>query len=894
MTQPLSNTALRAGLLATAAILGFAALPSAAVAQEAPAAGQTKGEDIVVIGTRRLDRTSTNSASPIDVISAKTLSTQASSNLIDSINNIVPSFYVGQNSISDASTFVRAPSLRGLPGDETLVMLDGKRYNRSALVQVYTGGDTGLSFGSQGADLQAIPTIAIANLDVLRDGAAEQYGSDAIAGVLNFGLKKNRKGIEIDAKYGQYFDKGDGKSKEISATAGFALGDRGYADFSGEYDDDGGTSRGVTRVLAYDLAHPQAGNTLAAADPGFTSPNQIPNYPAPAQIWGSSPNHGYKLLFNGGFDVSANSKVYLIVNVAHISATESFNYRAPVGINVVDPSHVTNVDQSGVTHSLSANGSFGNINCSAADIAAYPTACAGGVFNFKSIYPGGFTPQFVGVTDEAWGTIGYKGKTDSGLTYDLSGSLSRNSLTLSMYNSLNASYGPESQTSFNFGQLIQREVDVNLDMSYPIQVGLASPLTVAWGGEYREETYTQTAGDVQSYAAGPYAAQGFSPAASGYGGTSPNAAGTWSQSDFAGYLDLETDLLKNLSVGAAARYEHYNTFGDATVGKINAIYTIVPEFKIRGSLGTGFHAPSPGQSHDEILTTNFVAGNQVQTGTYPVDSAIAQYYGAKALTPEKSVNVGLGFVAKPTRDFTLTVDAYSVKVKNRIFITENYTVSAADIVAQPSLASVGAGGAINFFTNGLDTLTKGIEVVGAYHKNLGSSGILDLTLAYTHNENSVSRSNSNVISAAQILDVVYLSPRDRATMTANWSLGPLNINAQEHYYGSWADAVDYPGDATKNFSQISLTTPAGVATAQKFGAKLTTDLSVSYTIAKHYTLSFGGTDIFNTKPDKIANSGSNPIYPVTGGTADGQVYPRLGGPFGFNGGYWYARLKINY
>ncbi|MDE2042847.1 MAG: TonB-dependent receptor, partial [Alphaproteobacteria bacterium] len=596
MTLNSRQFAIRAGLFVTTTAYAMLFTATGVQAQQSQASDGSTQNDIVVIGTRRTDRTATNSASPVDIISAKTLSNQPSANIIDAINNIVPSFYVGQNSISDASTFVRSPSLRGLPGDETLVMLDGKRYNRSALVQVYTGGDTGLSFGSQGSDMSAIPMIAIGALDVLRDGAAEEYGSDAIAGVLNFGLKKNRSGFEADAQYGQYYDHGDGKSKELSASWGLALGDNGYADISGEYDDDGGTSRGVTRVTAYDLANPQAGNTLAAVDPGFTSPSQIPNYPGPAQIWGSSPEYGYKLLLNAGFNVSANSKVYLILNVAHSHAVESFNYRPSVGTKVTDPTGVTTVDAAGVNHNMGANGAFNNINCTAADIAAYPTSCAGGIFNFRQWYPGGFTPQFVGVTDEAWGVLGYKGKTDSGLTYDLSGSLSRNALTLSMYNSLNSSYGPESQTSFNFGQLIQREASLNLDMSYPLQVGLAAPLTVAWGGEYREEDYTQTAGDVQSYAAGPYAAQGFSPGASGYGGTSPNSAGTWSQSDFAGYLDLETDLMKNLSVGAAARYEHYNTFGDASVGKINAIYTITPGFKIRGSFGTGFHAPSPGQS----------------------------------------------------------------------------------------------------------------------------------------------------------------------------------------------------------------------------------------------------------------------------------------------------------
>lgn len=207
-----------------------------ALAQSAPVAADAAAKDaateIVVIGTRRLDRSVTNSASPVDVIGAAELSAQPAANMLDAIKNLVPSFFVGQNTISDASSFVRAPSLRGLPGDEILVMLDGKRYNRSALVQVYTGGDTALSFGSQGSDISAIPAIAIKSLQILRDGATAQYGSDAIGGVLNYGLRDDA-GFEAQARYGQYYDHGDGESKEFAANVGFKLGDMGFVNLSG-------------------------------------------------------------------------------------------------------------------------------------------------------------------------------------------------------------------------------------------------------------------------------------------------------------------------------------------------------------------------------------------------------------------------------------------------------------------------------------------------------------------------------------------------------------------------------------------------------------------------------------------------------------------------------------
>ena len=882
MTRVFHSHATKAILLTTTAAIASLTFASAVQAQTAPSpAAATVADDeketVVVIGTRRTDRTLTNSASPVDVISAVELNNQPSANMLDTLKNLVPSFFVTQNTISDASSFVRAPSLRGLPGDEVLVMLNGKRFNRSALVQVYTGGDTGLSFGSQGSDISAIPSIAIGNLQVLRDGATAQYGSDAIAGVLNYGLKNADHGLEIQGRYGQYYP-GDGRSRQIAANLGLSLFGAGFVNISGEYDRDGGTSRGETRPLAVIFAqqHPE----LAS---------QLPNYPGPAQIWGSSPSHGYKFLVNSQLDVTDSSHLYLFANVAQNKANESFNFRSPIS--------GTALDITGASHSLGANGAFKNTFYLTPCPTGNPTCPAGGfvkdgnTFLFTSLYPAGFTPRFVGKTDQRYGTLGYKGAFGD-LTYDLSGTTSRNSLGLSMYNSLNASYGPQTQTSFQFGKLIQKETDFNLDLSYPIDVGFASPLTISGGAEWRREEYTQTAGDVQSYGVGPYAiAQNLyvqsapgvytpagttsaqSPGASGYGGTSPEASGSWAQKSYGFYGDLETDITSALSVGIAGRYEHYSTFGGKAVGKINAIYKISDALSIRGTIGTGFHAPSPGQSNDEILTTNFVAGNQVQTGTYPVSSPISQYYGASVLKPETSTNFGVGVVAKPMRNLTLTVDGYTIKVKDRIGISQNFTVTGADIIKQPALAAVGEGGNINYFTNGFDTRTSGVDVVVTYHSHAGP-GDLNLTLAYNYNKSKVTKFDPAVISQPQILDVAHLAPNHRGNLGATYTLGAFTFNARENYYSWWLDEVDYPG--------------------QKFGSRVTTDFDVSYTFSETATLTIGATNIFNTHPEKIAMSSSNPIYALTNSTADGQVYPRSGGPFGINGGLWYARVRFKF
>ncbi len=897
ITATTARNALIGVLLASAAV-PVPVLAQAVVAGPSNATAPDIGSpEIVVLGTRRLDRTLTDSASPVDIITSSELQTQPSANVIDVLKDIVPSFFVGQNTISDASTFVRAPSLRGLPADEVLVQLDGKRFNRSALVQVYTGGDTGLSFGSQGSDLSSIPSIAIKSLQVLREGATAQYGSDAIAGVLNFGLRDNKTGFEAIARYGQYYDHGDGRSKDIQANLGLSLGDRGFVNISGEYSDDGQTIRNSTRPIAL---------IFAQQNPGLAS--QLPNYPDPVQTFGSSPTHGWKTIVNAGYDVTDNSRLYVFGNAAQSFTNESFNYRSPIS--------GTAVDVSGVSHGLGANGSFntiyltpcpaGNVTCPAGGFVSN-----GQTFNFTSIYPAGFTPRFLGKNTELYGAVGYKGHLDSGFTYDVSVNTSRNSLDLSMYNSLSPTYGPQSQTSFNFGSLIQKETDVNLDLSYPLNIGLYSPLTIAAGAEYRHEDYTQTVGDVQSYGAGPYTAafplyrqlipglytrdgtsSGQSPGASGYGGTSPAAAGTFGQNSYAIYGDLEADIVKALSVGVAGRYEHYNNFGGDFVYKVNALYKLSDAFSVRGTVGTGFHAPSPGQSNDQILTTNFVAGNQVQTGTYANSSPIAQYYGARTLGPEKSYNYGAGFVVKPLRALTVTVDGYSIYVKNRIGITQNFTVTAADIAAQPALLSVGQGGAVNYFTNGFNSVTQGIDVVGSYRMGLLEPGDLNLTLAYNFNRSRVTSVDKitargqtvNILSDAQIVDVAHLAPAHRVVLTGNFTHDRFSVLARVNYYSSWVDAVDYP-----------IVNAAGYPIGQVFKDKATADLDVGYDVTKFLTLSVGGTDIFNTKPDRIAHvEGVNNIYPSTNSLSDGQVYPRSGGPFGINGGFWYVRAKVKF
>ena len=899
----------RALLVAATAVWAMASA-DVALAQDADGGETATADDdapaIVVIGTRRTDRSAVNSASPVDVISATELQSQPAANMLDVVKNVVPSFFVPQNTISDASTFVRAPSLRGLPADNILVMLNGKRFNRSALVQVYTGGDTALSFGSQGADISSIPAIAVGNLQVLRDGATAQYGSDAIGGVLNYGLRDDL-GFEAQALYGQHYE-GDGETWQIAGYGGIGLGDNGFISVAGEYYDSEGTSRGVQRPSAINFEN----QFPALAD-------QLPNYPGPVQIWGSSPSHGWKVVVNSEFEVSPAATLYMFGNFANSKADQSFNYREAVTTTATRFNGTASS-----TGTLSANSAFRH------DI--YLTQCPTGnatcptggfvrdtnVYNFAELYPAGFTPRFVGETDQAIGVVGLKGDLGSGLTYDLSGSLARQSLELSMYNSLAPSFGPQSQTEFEFGTLIQREMNLNLDMTYPLDIGLASPVTLSWGAEYRREEYEATEGEVQSYAAGPYAVQQLydlvspgvyvptsaadcpvaqatgvttctvtmPPAASGYGGTSPTFAGKSSEKSWGVYIGAEADLTDRFSMGIAGRYEDYENFGSATVGKINALLEVTDSVSLRATAGTGFHAPSPGQNNVQVLTTTFVQGNQVQVGTYPVTSDIAQAFGATTLGPEESTNFGAGIVIKPSNNFTLTIDGYSIKVRDRIGISQNFTITAQDIIDEPALAAIGEGGSVQYFTNGFDTLTRGVDVVGTYRTGL-ADGSLNLTLAYNYNKSKVTDFDPGVIGPTQLIDIQYLAPNHRATFSANWQIGNFSVNLRESYFGEWRDANDYP------IREGNLSTGA-IIDGQHFGAKFTTDLDVSYTFDEKYTLTIGANNLFDTYPDKIEATVNNPIYDLTGSISNGSVYPRPGGPFGINGGYWYARLRVKY
>jgi iron complex outermembrane receptor protein len=851
--------------------------------------------EVIVTGTRRTDRTVAESSAPIDVISGADLATPASGNMLDALSSVVPSFSVGQNSIADASSFIRAPSLRGLPGDQMLVMLNGKRFNRSSLVQVFQGGETALSFGSQAPDLASIPSIAISSLEILRDGAVAQYGSDAIAGVLNYQFRENSSGVEMSARYGSYYPgdyDSDGDDWQIAANWGLPLSGSGFVNLSLEVSANDQTVRNPTRPSALEFA--EAFPDLAEG---------LPHFPGPVQEWGTGPSEGIKAVINSGVDLDDDSEIYFFANLAQIDMDESFNYRLPVAFTGASGAEYS-PNPVFTTFFLTPCGTL-------------PGCPTGGfvfddnTFNYADeLYPSGYTPRFFGTTQEIFGALGYRGTSSRGVSYDLSATLAQHYLDMSLRSSLNASLGPDTPTNFYIGKFQQQEANLGFDVTYPWEVGaFASPVTVAAGLEWRHENYQQILGDTASYVAGPYTSQPLydcvalpctphNPGPDGRPETVSHNAGSngfagistgvdASQQSYAAYLDLEADVVERLTLGAAVRFEDYSSFGNTTVGKLQARFEINDAIALRATGSTGFHAPSPGQSNVETLSTTFLAGTttQVQIGTYRVTSAVAQYFGAVTLEPEESTNLSFGIVLTPIENLLVTIDAYRIEVDDRIGISQQFIVTQDDIDNLADLAYVGVGGTVQYFTNGFDTETEGLDVVGTYEFQVGPGSLLT-SLAYNYNKTEVPNFDPAVITPARIVDIEHYAPNNRVNLNLDYNWERLSVSLGANYYDTFRNEQDYAG--------------------QLFSESTTVDAEISYQITDQITASIGGRNIFDEMPDVVCPfvdadgdtvgdlCGGDFINPLTGGLGDGQRFPRTGGPYGYNGAFFYARVGVRF
>nr|WP_299593599.1 TonB-dependent receptor [Sphingomonas bacterium] len=869
------------------------------------------GSEIIVTGTRRTDRTVAESPTPIDVYSGAELVKQGSADMNQILQNLVPSFTVARYAIGDGSSFVRPPNLRGLAPDQTLVLLNGKRLHRSALVQI---GANAQSAGAHSADLAQIPAIAVKNVEVLRDGASAQYGSDAIAGVIAMSLKDNSDGISGYVRYGQYYE-GDGKDYQAALNAGFALGDTGFINFSGEYVNAGKTSRGVTRPGALQLSIEQP--TIGV--------------PELAQRYGNPKLESERFFVNGGFDFGESS-LYFFGNYGHSYQEESFNYRQSVDATGFGRSGVFNdifTDFDNTRAGIQSGAAGGNVYAPNSYQVTGPTArnyrqvsnCSDPlVQNFSCIYPGGFTPIFFGKIDDASGTVGYKGTTGFGLNYDFSAGYGQNTLAYSLTNSMNPSLGVTSPNEFYLGKLQQRETLANADFSYPLEIGLASPVTFAFGGQYHRESYELGLGDAASYAVGPYTGNlvfhqdgtpvftgtpnaAFNSAlavgpgnyqfqqlsttqgvgANGFPGYGPNIAGESSRNSKGVYIDIEGDITEAFSVGIAGRYDRFSDFGSTTNGKISARYAIAPFVAVRGTASTGFRAPTPGQVNTSSIATGFNPGdpNPVESATLPVSSPVAAFLGAKPLTPEKSTNYSGGFVFTPGGGATLTIDYYNIEVRDRIGTSgafDNFTSAQRLQFQSLGLANFASVNEIRFLTNAFDTRTQGVDVVGSYRMPT-DMGSFTTTLAFNYNSTKVTDRDPDIITDTKVRQLEKTLPRYRVVATETWASGPFSILGRANWYGKNSAIDDGTGPNGESYIE------------QVFGSEFVFDIEATYAFNDTFSLSVGAQNLTDNYPDRITLGGT--YASTNGGRFTGDLYPDTS-PFGFNGGFWYAKAGFKF
>ncbi len=866
-------------------------------------------EEIVTIGTRREARSSADTIAPVDVISGNDIKDQASNDISDLIRTVVPSYQVNTQPISDAATIVRPANLRGLSPDNTLVLLNGKRRHRSAVISFLGGG---ISDGAHGPDIGVFPSLGLKQVEVLRDGASSQYGADAIAGVINFQLRDDREGGSVEVKYGSTYE-GDGDNVKIGANLGFPLGESGFLNVTAEFQESDGTFRSVQRDDA--LALIAAGNSAVASQAVNTVTSES------VQYWGQPDvEDDIKLFFNSAFQITENVEGYAFGNIAERTVTGGFFFRNPTNRGGV----FTGPSVNAITGAAEAGGVasvlVGDLSVDTAGDcpAGIPLTGNGGLipdptvlaqvtaddncFSFVELFPGGFTPRFGGDSSDQSLVLGFRGELNNGLSYDVSYTYGENEADFFISNTINASLGPNTPTSFRPGTYIQTDNNFNIDLNYSLPVeGFASDLNIAGGFEYRDENFEIIPGDAASFALGPLAApssafptgQGFASSSNGFGGFSVPV--DESQDTTALYVDLEADITDELTLQAAVRYEDFNTFGDTTNYKLGGLYRFTDTTVLRATYSTGFHAPTTGQANVTNVTTAFDEnGDLTDQGTLPLSSAAGQFVNAQfnnqfSLGPEEAENISIG-IGFEIGSASFTIDYFNIEVEDRIAITDQQDfqglltqvanangvdlsggtqtsqvlnalnaagiLNAADFVGSEDLGSFG------FFANDFDTETEGFDVVANFPVDLGS-GSSSLALAVNYTDTEVTRRGN--LSDRRLLQLEENLPNFKGNLSFRHFEDNWRVLARANFHDSYVEAHLDSGDL--------IIEPGG---------EITFDVEFGYTISEKFDVIAGVTNIFDALPDENVFSG-----------VAGSQFPTTA-PFGFNGGQWYLRANYNF
>ena len=839
-------------LAALAQMALLSGLAPVALAQEE---GAMELEEVVVVGSRRRDRSASDSPVPVDVIGGDDFLAHGASDMDSLLSALVPSYNVATEPISDAATLIRPATLRSLPPDSTLVLVNGKRRHRAAVIALLGAG---ISAGSQGPDLSVIPAIALDRLEVLRDGASAQYGSDAIAGIMNFVLKEDSEGMTFDAKWGSYFEDND-NSLTLATNIGLPLSDAGFANFSFEWKEADPTSRSTQR-----------GDAQGLIDAGNTNVRQ----PA-AQIWGSPEiSDDFKLFGNFGLDLGNGSEAYAFGNWADRQVEGGFYFRNPHTRGGVFRGDV--LDDGTPTVKVADLSGDGTGNCpvvriinNAADQAAL--SAIQGDPNCYSLYekfPGGFTPQFGGTILDMSIAGGVRGTLSSGWYYDISAVVGRSKAEFYIYNTINPqllAMRNDIPIYYDAGVYTETDRVLNLDVSKPVQIA-GAPVNVAFGLEYREENFKIDAGEANSWYIDPnlehgLAAQGFGVGSNGFPGFQPGDEGDNSISATAAYIDLESNLTDRLLVGAALRYEDYDLFGDTLDGKLVGRIQVSDNFAVRASYSTGFRVPTAGQANLRNVTTEFSDGFLVDVATLPPSNPVAQQLGAEDLTPEESTNYAIGLLFN-VGSLDVTVDYYNIEIEDRIAFTSSLDLSEAD---KQSLLAAGVSDATSFssaryFSNQQTVEASGIDLIATLPFDL-AGGVSNLTLAANWSDIELKEFNSDVTEPYHVTQIEDGRPDTRVTLTWSHLQGPWRFMARGRYYGEHYDAPTNDGTV-----------------AYYPDANFLVDAEIALKATDSLQLLVGVSNLFDEYPDE------NPH-----GEVAGLVYPEQS-PYGFNGGLYYLRV----
>jgi len=837
-------------------------------------------EEVVVTGNRAKPRTVSDSPVPIDVFGADQIKSVSYSDTNDIIQTLVPSYSVGRVPIGDGATFIRPASLRGMPTDKTLVLVNGKRRHRAALVEI--GGS-----GTQGPDIATIPGSALKSVEVLRDGAAALYGSDAIAGVMNFILNDNSEGGSLSIDAGEYFE-GDGTSTTIGGNIGLPLGAEGFLSISGEYSSSDFTSRSEQYCEDWFCVTDQSAEYQAAARSASLEGDVV-------QPWGAPNAEGTRLFFNAGLPLGGSAELYAFGNYSQSEADGSFYYRYPGNGTIMD---LREAD--------------------------------GSIYSPLEKFPGGFTPRFFGEVSDYSLVTGIKGDFTDTVTYDFSARYGFDEISYTLKNTINPSLGETSPTSFKPGDLSNEEIQIQADFT----AELSDTMAMSFGASYMEESYDIQQGEFSSYTAGPYAVSdpyGFcndEPAeartetaaglaviangstldcsagaydedgnyvfsdpvyqvvgvgSNGFPGYSPEFSDVYERDSYALYVDLEKDVTDKLLLKGALRYEDYSDFDSELVGQIAMQYDITDTIGLRGSIGTGFRAPTPGQQGTTNVSTRLPNGIPVATGLFPASSIVAQALGATDLKPETSTNYTLGFTGE-TGPVSWTLDFYRIEVQDR-----TYAISTLDVSTDPTTGSdydnyialsnagvVGAEtiGGVFYFTNAFDTITSGIDFVATMPMEWSNGSLTDLSLSLNYNKSEFDSDPSEYLNDEDQYDFENFKPEWRGVLSARHTMDALSFLVRANFYGSYTNSnnngpEDANGDPTLTF--------------QDYDPVVMFDLEGTYQFNDMFSLTLGGRNIFDEYPEKdeIADDCCGAVYESS------IIVP-------WQGGYYFARLNVDF